>query len=175
MGLFDMFKKQKATAAPSAPLVEPTTAKTLTAPKSETHHVAGVKSYIDNIMELVNENPDYDMSKKEIIESCMDGEKIYQYFLNVKKVELVPEPTNEHDANAVKVILDGVHVGYIKKGSCSHIKKLLANNSIKSMSADIVCGKYKLVYEDDDAPGGYTLERDKTEYGIIIEILVKSE
>ncbi len=138
--------------------------------KTEKHHVAGVTHYMDNIMELAEENPDYDMSKKEIVDACMDGQRIYQYYYHADKVELVPESTNEYDPNAIKVILDEVHVGYIKKGSCAHIKKLLSNGSIKSITADLVGGRYKAVYENDEDDGRYELVKDSNEYGIILEI-----
>lgn len=138
--------------------------------KSEKHHVAGITSYIDNIMKLAVENPDYPMSKKEIIDNFMDGERIYQYEFFPSKIELIEEPTNAFDPNAIMVKIDDLHVGYIKKGSCSHIKKLLTNNSIKILDANIVGGNYKVVYESNNQPSGYELIKDKSNYGIILEI-----
>jgi len=39
-------------------------------------------------------------------------------FASIKKsskVQIIPEPTNPYDKNALKVVIDGTHVGYIKK------------------------------------------------------------
>jgi hypothetical protein len=39
--------------------------------------------------------------------------------------ELVPEPTNRHDPNAVKVIIHGVHVGYLEAWQAEEWQPLL--------------------------------------------------
>ena len=40
-------------------------------------------------------------------------------------VELVPEPDNPHDPNAIKVIMNGQHIGYVPKEKTADIKKIL--------------------------------------------------
>lgn len=170
MGLFDFLKKSKAETKQTHVEIVTSSTEPKVVPKTEKHHVAGVASYIENIMALAVENSDYSMKKKEIIDNYMDGEKVYQYLFYPGKVELVEEPTNEFDPNAIKVVVDDLHVGYIKKGSCSHIKKLLSNGSIEALGVEIVGGKYKVYYEDDEAPGGYELIKDENRIGIILEI-----
>ena len=65
------------------------------------------------------------------------------------QVELIPEPDNPHDPNAVRVEVAGVHIGYIKAGSCSQVKNLLdAGASVKL--SEIHFGPAKWVYEDDE-------------------------
>lgn len=153
MGLFDAFKK-KVPAAPVVPSpVAPVSAssqETKEENKEEKHHVAGVTSYMENIMSLAIENEDYSKSKKDIVDDFQTEERIFQYYWDVLKVELTEEPDNPHDPNAVKVLVDGFHVGYIKKGSCTHIKKLLHSGNVVKISAQIGGGKYKYVYEDED-------------------------
>lgn len=173
MGLFDFLKKSKDETKQTRVEVVTPSAEQKVVSKIEKHHVAGVASYVESIMTLAVENSDYNMKKKEIIDNYMDGEKVYQYLFYPGKVELVEEPTNEFDPNAIKVIIDNVHVGYIKKGSCSHIKNLLSNGNIKTLDAEIVGGKYKVYFEDDDAPGGYELVKDENHIGIILEITLK--
>ena len=169
MGLFDIFKKQKTTLTPSVSLVYTPKAKPLTALKTENHHVAGVTHYMDNIMSLAVENEDYLKSKKEIVEDYLTDERIFQYYWDVLKVDLIEEPDNPHDANAVKVLIDGVHVGYIKKGSCSHIKKMLHSEDIVKISAQIGGGKYKYVYEDEETEK-YIMDKDELPIGITLVI-----
>lgn len=146
-------------------------------PKKETkgHKVAGTSFRQDAFSELKKElNPDYNLSKSQLINAGLVDEFVYQYTFNPQSVELMPEPSNEHDPNAIKVIVDGVHIGYIKKGSCAHIRNLMANNGIKSIGAKIYGGKYKVVNSfncgDDEKPD-YELESGNDEYKAKIEII----
>lgn len=140
--------------------------------KSFTARVTGMEHYLDNIMNLAAENPDYEMSKLEIIDNFMTDKKIYEYNFYASNVKLVPEPENPFDSNAVMVIIDGQHVGYIKAGSCARILKLLREDRIHRVEAEVGGGKYKLVYEDDD-DDTYTLERDKTKFFVHLTIYEK--
>lgn len=146
-------------------------------PKKETkgHKVAGTSFRQDAFSELKKElNPDYNLSKSQLINAGLVDEFVYQYTFNPQSVELMPEPSNEHDPNAIKVVVDGVHIGYIKKGSCAHIRNLMANNGIKSIEAKIYGGKYKVVNSfncgDDEKPD-YELESGNDEYKAKIEII----
>lgn len=143
--------------------------------KTERHYVAGISHYMDNIISLSTENPDYDMSERELLEEYDPDDRIYQYEFPAKKTELIEEPENEYDKNAIKVIIDGVHVGYIKKGSCSHIKKLLHSGIISGIDSEIRGGKYKYFEEDEEREGKYYLEKGTANYSIVIEIMYKVE
>ena len=122
MGLFNLFKKKEEES------VVPTMSKSKN--KFEKHHVAGTYYKKEEILELAEENPDYFCTKKELEEMVDSYEKIYEYSFFPGKVELIEEPDNEHDPNAIKVMIDNVHVGYIKKSSCSHVKKLIHEDKI---------------------------------------------
>lgn len=102
----------------------------------------------------------------------MYDEKIFQYDFLVSKVELIPEPENEYDSNAVKVVVDDVHIGYIKKGSCSRVKNLLSSGRVTDIDCSIFGGKYKVVWDRDE---GYVLEEDEYRFGATVEITYKSE
>lgn len=141
----------------------------------KTHHlqfkVAGTSFRKNEIEDLATDNYEYEYTKKEIIDNMLDGEEIYQYYFNPHNVELIPEPDNQYDQNAIKVIIDNIHVGYIKKGSCSRIKNLINQNKVKKIDADIYGGKYKIV-EFDEYKDSYVLERDETEYSVKIDLTV---
>lgn len=126
--------------------------------KIKKYKVAGVTHYEGNILNLAYENPDYDMNKRDLIDAGMTDEKVWKYEFNPSEVELVPEPDNPNDPNAIKVLVDGEHVGYIKSGSCAHIRKILKNNGIQNIDCIIGGGPYKLLYED------YDYEKDKDVY-----------
>ena len=44
---------------------------------------------------------------------------------------LVPEPTNEFDPTAVKVVIEGVQVGYIAKFDSAAVTKMIAKSGVK--------------------------------------------
>ena len=45
-------------------------------------------------------------------------------------VELVEEPTNKHDPNAIKVVVDGKHIGYVPAKYCKKVKDILHSHTI---------------------------------------------
>lgn len=142
----------------------------------ERHKVAGTTYHLDAIMELAEDNPDYDMTKREIIDECMEEERIYQYTFPDGPVELVDEPDNEHDPNAIKVIVAGQHIGYIKRGSTGRIHKLQRSGRVLGVTAEIYGGKYKIVRSVEEYQmQRYELDRDETDYGAAIEVLVQPE
>ena len=145
--------------------------------KFERHKLAGTSYHMDAIMALAQENPDYDLTKREIIDDDLTDERIYQYTFTDGPVELVDDPDNEHDPNAIKVLIAGQHIGYIKRGSTGRIHNLQRAGRVLGVTAEIYGGKYKVVICDDDDDGAehYDLIKDETGYGAAIEILVRPE
>lgn len=139
---------------------------------TKTYRVTGMQHYMDNIMSLSFENPDYDMTKQEIIDTCMTDEKIWKYDFHAAKTELVPEPDNPYDPNAVMVRVSGKLVGYIKAGSCKHILNLLKGERIKGIDCDIGGGPYKMVEEDED--GKYIITKGNTNFFVHLTIYEKA-
>lgn len=140
------------------------------------YRVAGVTHYEENILSLGEENPDYDSSKSELVDCGLIEERVYKYIFHPQSVELQPEPDNPNDPNAVKVIVDGEHVGYIKAGSCAHIKKVLARDGIARIKCEIGGGPYKRVdedYDDETEKETYTLEKDSSPLFVHLKITEK--
>lgn len=145
--------------------------------KFERHKVAGTSYHLDAIMALAQENPDYDLTKREIIDDGLTDERIYQYTFADGPVELVDDPDNEYDPNAIKVLVAGQHIGYIKRGSTGRVHNLQRAGRVLGVTAEIYGGKYKVVTCDEDYDGTehYDLIRDESLYGAAIEILVRPE
>ena len=78
--------------------------------KTENHHVTGTSYRQKEIESLGEENPIYEYSKRELIDEEYEGEKVYYYDFNPSTVELIEEPDNKFDPNAVKVVIDSVDV-----------------------------------------------------------------
>lgn len=159
----------------SAPVPAPAPAQAAPAAKkvvkSERIHVRGVAQYKKSIETLGTENPDYSLTKRELIEDFLD-ERVWQYQFFVK-ASLVPEPDNEYDPNAIMVQADGLCIGYVPKGSTAHVRKLMGSGRIKSMDLNIGGGKYMEVYETDDDE--YELDRDEKDYTAVLELFLTEE
>lgn len=160
-------------AAPTAKKTQPATANVPTksasnisvGPKrlTKTYKVTGMQYYKEAFEFLATENADFNLTKKELIEEDLIGERIWKFEYFPKKTELIPEPENPHDKNAIKVIVDDKHVGYIKSGSCSHLLNVIREGRIESISCNMGCGPYKYIredYDEDKDKEVYTLERD---------------
>lgn len=173
--LREQWAQKQADAAAAKAAAEKTPAKPRA--KFERHKLAGTSFRLDAIMDLAEDNPDYDMSKREIIDAGMEEERIYQYTFPTGPVELVDEPDNEYDPNAIKVLVAGQHIGYIKRGSTGRVHNLQRAGRVLGVTAEIYGGKYKVVICDDDDDGTeqYDLIKDESIYGASIEILVSPE
>lgn len=125
-------------------------------------------------------NDEIKLKKADAIKKYPDGCTIYEYSFPLYEAEFQFEPTNEHDPNAIKVLINKIHVGYVKKGSCSRIKNLINNNKILSNSAKIYGGKYKSLdcyCGEGEKPkaSDYIYESNNEEYGVILTLTLKED
>ena len=132
MGLFDIFK---------------------TKPKEKvfttiSFDVVGTSYHENELMNLAQPMKKWEMTKEEIIKKGYCNKRIYQYYFTNNPVNLVPEPTNKHDKNAIAVYIAGQHVGYVSREENIHIKEILTKHEISDISALVSGGKYKTIYED---------------------------
>lgn len=141
----------------------------------ERHKVAGISYRTQALMTLGIKNSDYDLTKKQLVEEWLIGERVYRTDFYASRCELIPEPENPEDPKAIKVVVDGAHIGYIKKGSCAHIHKLLREDRIASVSCEIGGGAYKIVLTDYDEDGDetYTMETSTAPYYATVTLKTK--
>ena len=130
--------------------------------KVVSHKVAGTSFRQEAIKAMGEKNPDFDLTKRELLKLWPDGVTVYEYVFDPQRVDLVPEPENPEDPNALKVVLDGVHVGYIKAGSCAHIRRLIREGRIEQIEPRIIGGKYKAVYD--------YVDKGETPFGVRLDI-----
>ena len=140
--LMNMFSTETAKPQPTQNAADPNE-------KRQMHNVTGISHYTNNILKLATKNPAYALSKKEIIAKKLCDQKIFEYTFAPKTTELIPEPTNPHDPNAIKVVIDGQLVGYVKAGSCTQILKLMKENRIARIDGEIYGGNHKMIYDDE--------------------------
>ena len=165
MGFFSKLFSRKQAQTPE-PVKSPST-------KTVSHKVAGTNYRQEIIQAMGTKNPEYALNKRELLKKHPQGVTVYEYTFHPQRAELVPEPENPHDPKAIKVIIDGQHVGYIKAGSCAHIHRLLRENRIQKIEPKIIGGKYKELYSlDAEARKSEDYEFDKgaTPFGVRLEI-----
>lgn len=166
------------TSTPQDPTPEPLKPEPLTdtpQTKVEHHRIAGTSFRLDAIQELLDENTDYPLSKRELIDQGLINERIYKMGVYNNFAVLEPEPENPTDPKAIKVLTEGVHIGYIKAGSCAHIHKLLREGRIESAEIEIKGGEYKILLEDFDEDGEsvYSLERYIIPFSAVLSLTLR--
>lgn len=119
----------------------------------ETLHAVGVSYYENNIRKLAYPNPKWARPAATVVEEGDAGKKIFKYYYGNKPVELKPE-NNPHDKNAVAVYIAGELVGYISREDNLHVRDILKNREIVSISGFIGGGDYKVVSETFDTTPG---------------------
>lgn len=164
-------RKDRQASKKAAPVTAPEAASTPSSPENakesiERIHVRGVDNYTENIISVASANPAYDLTKKELAEEYFE-ERVWQYEFDPQGA-LVPEPDNQYDPNAIMVQAEGLCIGYVPKGSTSHVRKLMESGRIKWIDLKIGGGKYKYVYEDED--GNYQLEMGENHYSAVVEL-----
>lgn len=135
MGLFKRNKK-KATIIPAQ---KPAPAR----PKLPSKYDFDVKSWdqlLKNMMSVLELNPNYKEPKST-------EKTVYKYKYFEKECELIPEPKNKYDKDAIKVCYGGVHIGYVPAAWTDDVKKLMKAGYKATLS--IRPGHYKK-FEDDE-------------------------
>ena len=146
--------------------------------KTEKHQVAGIKYYMDAIMSLARPNPDYLKSKEALQRAGLIETTVTEYIWPVYEAELEPEPDNPHDPNAIKVLVNGLLVGYIKAGSCARVQKKIREDRIARMTIQFGGGRGKILVHDNDnsiKKQLYKLQERNTVYWADLFLHIKPE
>ena len=134
--------------------------------------VSGITFYYEEFFKkFAEENDDFSLSSAELKEEYSDGDKVFKYTYNFNNVELVPEPTNEHDPNAIRVEADGFLLGYIEKNKTARVKELLSDPSFRYIKLEVGGGEYKHIYEDEDEK--LKIEKDESGPFAVVSIYLE--
>ena len=114
------------------------------------HQIVGLDYRKANVMKLAKENPIYKLDKAAILKQGLTNTDIHKYIFADGPTELVQEPDNPHDPNAIKVVVSGQHIGYIKAGSCAHLNKVINEGRVEKILCRIYGGPYKGAFQDYD-------------------------
>lgn len=130
----------------------------------ETFEIPGAYYHRTSIAKVANPNPDWRKNCKSLIKAGKANQKIYRFERTTKTAELVEEPNNPHDKNAVMVVVDGEKIGYIGADENLHVKNILKSKTVKSISATITGGEYKTIISESD------MIKDKTGPYVTVKI-----
>lgn len=105
--------------------------------------ISNVKKAVRYIVEDCGLDAYEGLSNKEIAEDYYD--KVYKYDgFFTRNCNLVREPNNEYDKNAIKVMVADYHIGYLKKELSSKLACILDNTEYKiDAMLSIEGGSYK--------------------------------
>lgn len=120
--------------------------------------VVGLAYNEEALEELRTECDDWNLSTKELKEEYSDGDRLYRYEWPLSPVEVVPEPENEHDPNALKVLLCGKKIGYVKKDQTDAVRALLGQDL--RVWVELEGGEAKVFEEDEDEKLQISKEED---------------
>lgn len=173
MGLFsNLFSKKNTAAVQPQPVQMPEEKKPRYIVKSQRFILDNVKDHMEDIMDLVDENEDYKMGEKDLIEENREDENIYEYELN--GAATINTIYCEGGVEQLQVFVYNTHVGDIKKGGVSRVKNLLKKGNIESIWPEVSGGNYKHLRYDAGKDVYYYDELGK-EFSITIEITYKEE
>lgn len=103
--------------------------------------VAGLNYRIENLESIATKNKTYMLDDEKLLKT---GKKqVYKYHFKNLIFSMEYEPSNPHDKNAIKIIVNGVHIGYVPAELCLEIKHYISTNRIKTANIFIRGGDYK--------------------------------
>ncbi len=136
--------------------------------KSQRFILENIEPHMDVIMELVEKNEDYKLSKKQIIDEGKEDEKIYEFYLNERAtLDFLG------GGGPIHVLIDGEYIGDIKKGNTARVKNIL-KKEVKSIWAEVSGGKYKIVRYSSEQDEFY-YDKLENQFSITIEITYREE
>lgn len=140
--------------------------------KYETFNVAGTSFRQKEIKMLISGTDDfYDCNSVKKFNESFAFDKVYKYTFNIKEVSVQPEQGGKYDG-AMRVELDGVHVGYIKKDDIERFEVMANLHLAYGVIAVIKGGPFKELKSDPFSGEEYILSREDDFY-IILKYKIK--
>lgn len=108
----------------------------------------GESHYYNNFLEVGIPNPDWDMTRKQILENYEVGSFVRKYIFDELPVQIIRERDNPYDKNALRIDISGQTVGYIARKDQGRIEPTLKYRNI-IWKADVNYGPVKAIREDE--------------------------
>lgn len=86
----------------------------------------GVFARTSQLESVGKRRKDFGCSDEDFISKHSDGKRVYEYSFASVPVELIPEPNNPYDPNAIAVIASGEKIGYVPRELCKTVSELIS-------------------------------------------------
>lgn len=136
--------------------------------------IVGESHYKSEIASLGIENDDYKASKSKLLKEYEGGDIIWEYDFYPAFAQVVSEPDNPYDSNAIKVVVGGVQVGHIAKKDQSKVFPYINRGDVK-WTAYISGGPHKVLEDNGDGNVRVQVEDHDFSVKIAAELMVKSD
>ena len=132
--------------------------------------VAGVSRHQDVIRNVGYLNDEYSLSVKRLREEGLLDQDIPKYLFDgvLLNISLELDSENEVDPNAVKVLLNGEHVGFIPADDAEYVHDMIEADRIVDADARIVGGPFKR-YDEDEGE----MEKVDLFFGIRLDLYIR--
>lgn len=137
-------------------------------------NVVGESYYKSEIASIGLENDDYHATKKQLLADYEEGDTIWEYDFPPMFAQVIPEPDNPHDSNAIKVVVGGVQVGHIARKDQAKVTPFIDRGDIE-WTAYISGGPHKTLVEGDDGKIQINSENHDFSVRIVAELMAKIE
>lgn len=107
--------------------------------------VSGSKRYLSDILFLGQHPQDFSASMDTLAEKGLVNIPVPEYDFPPVETRLVPEPTNKHDPNAIRVMMGGVQVGYVPAARCQELLAAMQSGRLRRVQGGILCDGYRML------------------------------
>lgn len=107
--------------------------------------VSGSNRYLRDIFFLGQRPRDFSASMDTLAEKGLTNIPIPEYDFPPLETRLVPEPTNKHDPNAIRVMMGGIQVGYVPAARCKELLTAMQTGRLRRVQGGILCDGYRML------------------------------
>ncbi len=130
--------------------------------------VAGTYYCKENLEQLAKKVPLYSMPPDMLEERGLLDRRIWEYKFRPSVIDLQPEPTNEHDRHAVRVLADGLFIGYVPAENSARVSELIRKKKVRSVSCRFGGGRW--IQARKSSTGRYSISEGQTDYTVELKI-----
>ena len=138
--------KKAAAAAPAAPVRQ--SAAQPTERTAYAFKAVGESHYKEHLKYVCRRSELADLSDDELRAEGLYDTRIYDYEFADYPVELVPEPENPHDPNAIRVMISGLQVAHIARDQTDAVRCLMSSGKVLGIRATVEHGDYRVLAGD---------------------------
>ena len=132
----------------------------VTVSRIETYKLTDTSLHTESLQSLGVKNPDYDLTKEEIIQKQIGGENLYEYLFETEDAAL------EDHGEEIHVVIRGQWVGNIGRNNRERVRRLVQDDSAKQCKGKITGGPHRILSAEDgeihDYPDDYTVRLEIT-------------